>query len=365
MSGFFRPFAITAFGFLCFALTTTAMAQADLAGVFFGNVSGGVTAFGQFGVMLRTKGTAIFVMDVRFVSIARDGSASSKEVVFVNQNVAVANNGTFSQTNIDGQGTAVSGQFTESGLSGTIVEPSGASARISGVRAPNSGFMVGAGGFYQGPLSGTETINGVPVVNFSGTFSALVAADGGGFAFAVRQGGGEIKKDGFEVDVASDFSITGSVSIVDFEGSLDPVTMTASGTFAGDIDLGGDVFGQSGAWSMKRLEALPNRRPVAANDNYEARGSRHLSISAADGVLANDSDPDGQPLSARLTLAPPVGVLDLRTNGSFVYAPKKGFKGLVTFRYRANDGIANSAEAEVSIDVLPVSLSPIMLLLDD
>jgi hypothetical protein len=364
MRRFLKLFAIVTAGLLWFAPTTNAQAQADLAGVFFGNVSGSGTS-GNFGVMLRTNGTAIFAMDVLFLIMGGGGSFTAKEVVFLNQSVAVAANGTFSQPNIDGRGTTVSGQFTQSGLTGTIVESGGASASFSGTREPSSGFLVGTGGFYRGPLSGNETINGVPVVSLTGTLSVIAAADGSGYAFAVRQGAGQTKKDGFNVTVATDFSVMGSVGILDYEGTFDPAAKTANGTFSGEINLGGDVFGQSGNWSVSRLEPLPNRPPVAVNDTYRAPG-RGLSVSAPEGVLANDSDPDGQPLSALLTLAPPVGVLDLRADGSFEYAPPKGFKGVVTFRYRASDGASQSAEAEVSIDVLPISLGHVLpLLLDD
>ena len=51
----------------------------------------------------------------------------------------------------------------------------------------------------------------------------------------------------------------------------------------------------------------------------------------AAGVLANDANPDGRPLSAVLAGGPAVGALDLRPDGSFTYVPDNGFAGRDVF----------------------------------
>ena len=88
----------------------------------------------------------------------------------------------------------------------------------------------------------------------------------------------------------------------------------------------------------------PNRPPVAVDDpfgsNYEGRN-----------VLANDSDPDGDELSAILVSQPGNGSVQLNSNGTFSYTPNAGFSGNDSFSYRANDGELNSGQATVSLTV--------------
>lgn len=77
---------------------------------------------------------------------------------------------------------------------------------------------------------------------------------------------------------------------------------------------------------------------------------------AAPGVLGNDSDADGDALSAVLGTDATSGTLTLNTNGSFSYTPNERFNGSLTFTYRASDGQATSGLATVAITVtgLPI-----------
>jgi DNA-binding beta-propeller fold protein YncE len=72
------------------------------------------------------------------------------------------------------------------------------------------------------------------------------------------------------------------------------------------------------------------------------------------GVLGNDSDPDGDALTAVLDTDVSHGVLSLSLDGSFVYVPNAGYVGGDSFTYHANDGTADSDVATVSIDVVGV-----------
>lgn len=99
--------------------------------------------------------------------------------------------------------------------------------------------------------------------------------------------------------------------------------------------------------------ARANNPPLAANDNYATPFNTALNVAAA-GVLANDSDPDGNPLGAVLATGPSHGTLTqtLNANGSFIYTPAFGYNGPDSFTYYANDGTLNSATtATVSITV--------------
>jgi hypothetical protein len=90
--------------------------------------------------------------------------------------------------------------------------------------------------------------------------------------------------------------------------------------------------------------------PVSANDAFGTPANTTLNVGAP-GVLRNDRDPDGDPITAALQRAPANGTVDLRANGSFTYTPRSGFSGVDSFDYRASDGTGNGNVATVSITV--------------
>ena len=103
-----------------------------------------------------------------------------------------------------------------------------------------------------------------------------------------------------------------------------------------------------------------NHAPVAADDVFAVDEDQVLS-SAVPGVLINDIDSDGDPLTAELVSGPAHGTLDLHPNGSFVYTPTANYNGLDSFAYRANDGLATSNVATVTITINPVVDLPITI----
>jgi VCBS repeat-containing protein len=101
-----------------------------------------------------------------------------------------------------------------------------------------------------------------------------------------------------------------------------------------------------------------NDAPVAVNDVYNVDEDATMAVEAL-GVLANDSDVDGNALSAVLVSGPAHGALTLNPDGSFAYTPDANFFGADSFVYRASDGTANSADATVSITVNAVNDAPV------
>ena len=95
-----------------------------------------------------------------------------------------------------------------------------------------------------------------------------------------------------------------------------------------------------------------NDPPIAANDAYSMIADGTLVV-AAPGLLGNDSDPDGDSLTAQQASGPANGSLGLAPQGGFSYTPTVGFSGTDTFGYRANDGVLSSAPATVTITVNP------------
>ncbi|WP_283631786.1 Ig-like domain-containing protein [Mycolicibacterium poriferae] len=179
-------------------------------------------------------------------------------------------------------------------------------------------------------------------------------------------------------------SVTGSLGFTDPDGdeltytATDPtngsVTIDAeAGTFtytpanrpeAGEPD-GADAFtvtatdpdGLSASTTIDvPVTALPdpdNTAPVANADTYSLDEDTPLVI-AGPGVLANDTDADGDPLTAVLGTGPAHGTFALNPDGSFSYTPNDGYSGTDTFTYAADDGEETSALTTVTLTVNPV-----------
>jgi hypothetical protein len=105
---------------------------------------------------------------------------------------------------------------------------------------------------------------------------------------------------------------------------------------------------QSFVVSVQALDTAP----ASADDAYAMKQGATLSI-AAPGVLANDTDAEGNALTASVVAAPANGTLTLAANGGFTYKPAAAFSGTDTFRYRAYDGTLYGNTATVSIRVDP------------
>lgn len=98
-------------------------------------------------------------------------------------------------------------------------------------------------------------------------------------------------------------------------------------------------------------EGTGNTAPTAVDDAYAVTEGQTLTVNAANGVLADDTDAESDPLTAVLVSGPAHGALALAANGSFTYTPDVGFTGADAFLYKANDGTLDSDEATVTITV--------------
>ena len=107
-----------------------------------------------------------------------------------------------------------------------------------------------------------------------------------------------------------------------------------------------------------------NDAPIAVADTYNALQNETLTVSAAEGVLSNDTDVENNPLEAEVETAPTHGDLVLNADGSFTYTPDTDFYGQDTFEYRATDNDLDSLAATVTIsvgDVTPPDAPSIVL----
>src|SRR5206468_3338955 len=87
-----------------------------------------------------------------------------------------------------------------------------------------------------------------------------------------------------------------------------------------------------------------NDAPVARNDSYSVNEDTILMVPAVSGVLTNDSDADGDALTAVLVSGPTNALaFTFHTRRSSDLTPATNYFGPDSFTYRANDGLTNSA----------------------
>ena len=101
-----------------------------------------------------------------------------------------------------------------------------------------------------------------------------------------------------------------------------------------------DGTAQSNPATVTITVSASNDVPIATADAYSTGEDTALTVNAP-GVLANDSDADGNPLTAVLGSGPSHGTLTLNANGSFTYTPTADYNGPDSFTYRASDGTAH------------------------
>ena len=108
------------------------------------------------------------------------------------------------------------------------------------------------------------------------------------------------------------------------------------------------------------MEAGPNTAPGAVDDAYSVDEDNVLSVvDSLLGVLGNDSDAEGDPLTAIAVSGPGNGGLALNGDGSFMYTPDANFNGVDSFSYKVNDGFVDGDTATVLVTVNSVNDVPV------
>ena len=95
--------------------------------------------------------------------------------------------------------------------------------------------------------------------------------------------------------------------------------------------------------------------PVAKSDNARLDEDSTVRID----VLANDTDADGDALTANVVSGPLHGKLARNDDGSFSYTPDRDWFGTDRFTYQANDGTSSSNVATVVLIVRAVNDAPV------
>jgi len=97
-----------------------------------------------------------------------------------------------------------------------------------------------------------------------------------------------------------------------------------------------------------------NSSPVAEDDMASTDEDTPVTID----VLANDMDPDGDPLFISSVTTPLNGDAVIDAGNTVTYTPNAGFNGTDTFMYIVNDGNEGTATGIVTVFVSPVNTPP-------
>jgi VCBS repeat-containing protein len=103
--------------------------------------------------------------------------------------------------------------------------------------------------------------------------------------------------------------------------------------------------------------AVPvNQAPVAVADSFTVAEGGTLNGTS---VLSNDTDAEGNPLTAILVSGPAHGSLTLNANGTFSYLHDGSETTADSFTYKVNDGTVDGNTVTVSIGITPVNDAPV------
>ena len=150
-----------------------------------------------------------------------------------------------------------------------------------------------------------------------------------------------------------------------------PVIEGAQGIPAGDVghvfnDTNGDLVADSPydvtlsqQWNTSIAPGASVALETATHFDAEDRAPTPTADMANTGrelpvdvdVLANDSDPDGDPLTVESVTQPQHGTASIQPSGRVRYTPASGYEGSDSFTYTASDGRGGTASASVSITV--------------
>jgi len=199
----------------------------------------------------------------------------------------------------------------------------------------------------NGVSSVTQTVGTWPVVLITAPVDAYVGSAVNPYAYTVPAANGNpIRALIFDPGTLSSvsFRVDGAVTWTAMErvsgnAALWAGSWNAASVAAGEHTIEVRAVGTTTRSNTIRVQVtggVVNHPPAAASDSYTTQSGTTLVVSAP-GVLANDSDPDGDPITAALVSDVSHGVLTLAANGGFTYAPASGYSGTDAFTYVARD----------------------------
>jgi VCBS repeat-containing protein len=334
---------------------------------------------GQYGTLqFNTAGTFTYTPDVDFIGTdtftyrASDGALDSN-LATVTLNVVDVN---FPPTADDD---------TYSVDEDGVLDVAAGAGVLIGDSDPNGDVLTAT--LATGPANGTLLLSGdgsftyTPDENFFGTDTFSYRAGDGEFTSSVAivtinvspiNDAPVAQSDFYSVESGEDLASSGGVlsNDDDVEGDLlsavlvddvdhGTLQLNSDGTFsytpeAGFVGNDSFTYRASDGQLPSNLATVTIRvegPPVAGDDEYEVEENQTLVVGSADGVLANDSDGNGDAITAKVSSSPQHGNLSLNSSGAFTYTPDVDFFGTDSFTYTPSDGEYDGEPATVTIVV--------------
>ena len=330
---------------------------------------------------------ALSVLDNGDLVISTNGTANTGDVFALDQDVI-----RFTPTQL---GAVTAGTWSLY-YDGSLLDLSDNAENISAISSDAGGLFISTlGNFTVGDFSGSRD----DVFICSAVFPAPTGCEFHPFWIAADFAISSFGVDALVVDGASEFvpnqppQVQDDAYVVSFESSLNVDSLT--GVLANDVDFENDpltltlvrdvrrgslTLHEDGSFEYVPVEGFfgrdeftyfvrdlisttpivtvsitvnppPNEIPVSVSDAYEIAHDSVLLVTAESGVLANDTDADGDNLTAVEVSTVSTGSLTLLIDGTFVFTPSSGFSGIETFSYYATDGTDNSEITDVVIRV--------------
>ncbi|MEM6477570.1 MAG: tandem-95 repeat protein [Pseudomonadota bacterium] len=141
------------------------------------------------------------------------------------------------------------------------------------------------------------------------------------------------------------------------------ITVTPEANFNGAASLSytvSDGNGGQGTGTLALDFAAVNDAPVAGSDSAAGTEDTPLTL-ALSALLANDSDPDGDPIEITgFTLGAGIALAE-NADGTITITPEADFNGATSFSYALGDGQGGAASGTVALDFAAVNDAPIAL----
>ena len=128
------------------------------------------------------------------------------------------------------------------------------------------------------------------------------------------------------------------------------VIYTPNGNFTGTDTFVYEISdGNGGTDTATVTVVIDDTTPTAVSDSAVTPPDTPIDIT----VLANDSDPEGQPLTVKDITEPSDGTVNINDDGTVTYTPNPGFVGTDTFVYTITDPDGHEDTAVVTVVVNP------------
>ena len=361
---------------------------------------------GQGGTATATLSIAVTPVNDAPVAVNDTGVVNEDTTLTVNAAGGLLSN----DSDVDGNTLTIT-QFSVSGVSGTFAAGSTATIPAVGTlrinadgsyvftpaanyngSVPTTTYTVsdGQGGNATATLSIAVTpVNDAPIaVDDTGTLAEdttrTVSAAAGLLSNDTDVDGNPLTITQFTVAGVSGTFTAGTTATIPSVGTLrinadGSYVFTPAANYNGTVPVAtytvSDGAGGTDTGTLSLVVTPVNDAPVAGNDTGVVNEDTTLTVNAAGGLLANDSDVDGNPLTitqfavagvsgtftaGTTATIPSVGTLRINADGSYVFTPAANYNGAVpAATYTVSDGQGGTATATLSIAVTPVNDAPI------